>query len=144
VRECSVMQWSEDLSCVEYSGVKWIGGQSVRGLLQFCRCEPLLLEYVSWSTRIVLEPRVRGTSAVESRYPTTTGEDTGHWEDLMHAVVNCWVCELVIVPELLVVTVCKSSVNPINNHFYSHSYTWLCIQCIYIYIYTLYILHYHI
>jgi hypothetical protein len=25
-----------------------------------------------------------------------TGEDTADWEDLVRAVVNCWVCELVI------------------------------------------------
>jgi hypothetical protein len=29
-------------------------------------------------------------------YQGTTGEDTADWEDLVHAVVNCRVCELAI------------------------------------------------
>jgi hypothetical protein len=33
-----------EYSAVEYSGVKLVGQQSVRGLLQFSRCELLLLE----------------------------------------------------------------------------------------------------
>jgi hypothetical protein len=42
----------------------------------------------------VQDPRVRGTSAVGSRCPTTTGEDTANRKDLLCAVVNCKVCEL--------------------------------------------------
>jgi hypothetical protein len=65
------------------------GEQSVRGLLQDSRCEPLLSEAGTWGTGIVREPRVRGTSAVGSRYQATTCEDTADWEDLVRAVVNC-------------------------------------------------------
>jgi hypothetical protein len=36
-------------------------------------------------------------------------------EDLVRAVVNCRVCELAIALKLLVVTICKCSVNPITN-----------------------------
>jgi hypothetical protein len=42
--------------------------QSVRGLLQFGRRELFLLDAGICDTGIVLEPRVRGTSAVGSRY----------------------------------------------------------------------------
>jgi hypothetical protein len=71
----------------DQGGVKWVGWWAVRGLLQFSYCEPLLLEAGSWGTGIVWEPRVRGTSTVESHYWAMTGEDTA---------VNCRVCELVI------------------------------------------------
>jgi hypothetical protein len=74
--------------------VKWVGLWAVRGLLQFSQCELLLFEAGSWGMGIVLEPRVRGTSAVGSHYRATTGEDTADWEDLIRAVVNHWVCEL--------------------------------------------------
>jgi hypothetical protein len=37
-----------------------------------------------------------GIYSVGSRYQATTGEDTADWEDLVHAVVNYKVCELVI------------------------------------------------
>jgi hypothetical protein len=49
------------------------------------------------------------------RHQATTGEDTADREDLVSAVVNCRVCELVIVLELLVVTICECSINPIIN-----------------------------
>jgi hypothetical protein len=45
---------------------------------------------------IVWEPRVRGMSVVGSHYQAT-GEDTAGLEDSMHAVMDCSVCELVIV-----------------------------------------------
>jgi hypothetical protein len=51
----------------------------------------------SWGTGIVREPRVREMSAIGSYYQTRTGEDTTDWEDFMCAVVNCRVCELVVV-----------------------------------------------
>jgi hypothetical protein len=62
------------MSTVECSEL--VGEQSVRGLLQFSPYELLLLEAGSLDTGIVREPRVRGTSAVGSRYRTTTGEET--------------------------------------------------------------------
>jgi hypothetical protein len=62
--------------------------------LQFSRCELSLLEAGSWGTGIFREPRGRGTSAIESRYRATTGEDTADWKYLMRAVVNCRACEL--------------------------------------------------
>jgi hypothetical protein len=52
------------------------------------------------------EPGSRGTSTCES---------TEHWEDLVRAVVNRRVCELTIALELLVVTSCKWSINPITK-----------------------------
>jgi hypothetical protein len=32
--------------------------------------------------------------AVGIRHQATNGEDIADWEDLVRAVVNCWVCEL--------------------------------------------------
>jgi hypothetical protein len=64
VSECSWVKWSELVS------------ELVRELRQFSRYELLLLEAGSWSTERVRETRVRGTSAVGSRYQATTGEDT--------------------------------------------------------------------
>jgi hypothetical protein len=61
---------------VEWSGVKRVGWLAVRGLLRFSPCEPVLLEAGSCGTRIVREPRLRGTSAIESRYQATAGENT--------------------------------------------------------------------
>jgi hypothetical protein len=129
----SALRLYDSTDRVEYSGVKWAGWWAVRGLLRYSRCELLLLETSSWGTEIIQEPRVRRTSAVESRYQTTTGEDTADWEDLVRAVVNCRVCESAIALQLLVVTIYKWSTNPITNPnpVYSHSYTWQ-----YIYMYT--------
>jgi ribosomal protein L37AE/L43A len=69
--------------------------------------------------------RVRGTSAVGSRYQATTGEHTASCEELVRAVANCRVCELAIALQLLVVMVWKCSVNPITNPnpVYSHTHT---------------------
>jgi hypothetical protein len=60
------------------------------------------------------------------RRVVSTGEDTADWEKLVHAVVNCRVCELVRVQQLLAVMICKCSINPTTNPnpIYSHSYTW--------------------
>jgi hypothetical protein len=68
---------------------------------------------------------VKRSTAVGSRYQTTIGEDTANWEHLVRAVVKCWVCELTIALWSLVVTICKCSINPINNPnpVYSQSYT---------------------
>jgi hypothetical protein len=87
------------VSAVQLSRVEWsllFGGQSFRRLLQFGRCELLLLGANSWGTGIVREPTVRRTSAVVTRYQVTTAEDTEDWKELVRAVVNCWVCELAI------------------------------------------------
>jgi hypothetical protein len=84
-----------ECSAVEYN--KSVSEQSVRGLLQFGRCELLLSEAISRHTGIVGEFRERGTSAVESRYQATTGGNITECEDLVCAVVNCRVCELAIV-----------------------------------------------
>jgi hypothetical protein len=84
--------------------------------------ELLLLGAGSWGTGIVWEPRGRGTSPVGSHYQTMTGEDTADWEDLVHAVVNCRVCESMIALELLVVMICKWSINSVyqsKSHLYS-------------------------
>jgi hypothetical protein len=108
------VQFSE-CSAGEYSRVNWVGWWAVRGLLHFSHCELLLFEAGSWGMGIVLEPRGRGKSRVGSRYRATTGEDTAVWEDLIHAVVNHWVCELARALQLLVVMFRKSSVNPITN-----------------------------
>jgi hypothetical protein len=86
------------VSAVQLSTVEWsetVGEQWVE-LSQFGPCEPLLLEAGSWGTGRIREPRVRRTSAAGSRYQTTTGEDTADWKDLVRAVVNCRVCELVL------------------------------------------------
>jgi hypothetical protein len=85
-----------ECSAVEYSGMKWVGWWAVRVLLQFSRCELLLLEVGSWGTGTVREHWGKGTPAVGSCYQATTGEDTADWEDLVRAVVNCRECELTI------------------------------------------------
>jgi hypothetical protein len=75
--------------------------------------------------RIIREPRVRGTSAVGRRYQATTGEDTIHTgKDLVCDVVNFRMCKLAIALQLLVVKICKLSINSIinPNPIYSHPY----------------------
>jgi hypothetical protein len=103
----------------------WVS-EWVRGQPRSNSCELLLFESDSWRTGIVPEPRVRVTSAVGSRYKTTTGEDAADWEDLVRVVVKCRVCELAIALQLLVLTICEFSTDPITNPnpVYSHSYTW--------------------
>jgi hypothetical protein len=106
------------VSIVQLSTVKrseLVGEQSVRGLLQFSCCEPLLLDGGSWGTGIFREPRVRGTSTTESHYQATTGEDTADWKDSVHVVVNYSVCELATALQLLVVTISKCSINPVTS-----------------------------
>jgi hypothetical protein len=74
---------------VQYSAGKWRlvwrFGELV-GEMQFSHCELLVLEAGSWGKGIVREPR-SGTSAVGSRYQSTTGEDTADWEDFLRVVV---------------------------------------------------------
>jgi hypothetical protein len=64
--------WLTDrLQCnaIQYSGASWLWvSEWGRGLLRFSPCDPLLLEFDSWGTGIIREPRVRGRSAVGSRY----------------------------------------------------------------------------
>jgi hypothetical protein len=81
---------------VQLVQLSWLVSEWVRGPLQFSPCEPLLLEAGSWGTGIIRESRVSGTSAVGSRYQTTTGEKTADWNDIVRAIVNCRVCELAI------------------------------------------------
>jgi hypothetical protein len=45
-------------------------------------------------------------------YQATTGKDP---EGLVHAVMNCRVCELAIVLQLIVVMVCKHPINLITH-----------------------------
>jgi hypothetical protein len=81
-------------SSVQWREVSWLeSSQLVRGLVQFSRCELLLLDTGSWGMGIVREPSVRGKSAVET---TTKNDWWKHrdWEDLVRAAVNSRVCEL--------------------------------------------------
>jgi hypothetical protein len=76
---------------VQLSSVKWnelVNSQLLGGRLRFSRCELLPLEADSWGTAIFRGPTVRGKSYVQSRYQTTTCEDTADWKDLVRAVVN--------------------------------------------------------
>jgi hypothetical protein len=50
-----------------YSRVKLVGWV-IRELLQVSCCESMLLDAGSWGTSTVREPRIRGSSAVGSRY----------------------------------------------------------------------------
>jgi hypothetical protein len=52
---------------------------------------------------------------VRIRYEATTGEDTADWEKLSCAVVICKLYISVRLLELLVVTSCKISINPVTN-----------------------------
>jgi hypothetical protein len=85
------------MSAVQLSTVEWselVGSQLIIGLLQFSRCELLWLEADGWGTGIVREPRVRGTSAVGSRYQATAREDTADWKNLVCAVINSvWISD---------------------------------------------------
>jgi hypothetical protein len=76
------------VQCSWVERVGWWVSELVRGLLLFSPCELMLLEAGSWCTGIVREPRIRGMSAVGSRYQKMTGEDTGDWEDFVRAVMN--------------------------------------------------------
>jgi hypothetical protein len=121
------------VSPAELSKVEWFSwwvSELVRGWLWFSPCGLLLLEAGSWSTETFQEPRVRGTSTAGSSYQLKTGKDTANWKDLVRAVVNCRVGELAIVLWLLVVTICKWSINTITSPdpIYSHMYTWHYIK----------------
>jgi hypothetical protein len=73
----------------EWSEVSWLMSEWVSELEDCCG------EVCSCGTGTVREPRGRGMSTIGSHYQTT-GEDTVDWEDLVHAVVNCKVCEFAI------------------------------------------------
>jgi hypothetical protein len=115
--QLSEVKWSSSLasycSAVQYSGVKWIGEQS--RLLQFSECELLLLETGSWGTGIIWEPRVRGSVR---HWMSLPGNDTAGWEDIVRAVVNCWVCKSAITLLFLVVAICA-----FNNCNYQATHT---------------------
>jgi hypothetical protein len=73
----------------------------------------LAWDLVSWSSKLVVgqSPAGRNVSTdaentYGNRLQETTDEDTAGREDLLHAVVNCRVCELAIELWLLVVTIC--------------------------------------
>jgi hypothetical protein len=72
---------------------------------------------------IVREPRVGGTSNFVSRHQATTGEDIADREGFLHDIVNCRLCVLAIALQLLVITFCKDSINPVTNQNpdYNHS-----------------------
>jgi hypothetical protein len=86
------------MQCSQLSRVEWseLVSELSTGLLRCNPCVPLLLGASSWGTGIVREPGVRGTSAVGSRYKTTTGEDIADWEDFVRAPVKCKECVLAI------------------------------------------------
>jgi hypothetical protein len=114
------------VSWIQLSGESWLVSEWVTELLRSRPCELLLWEAGSWGTGTVQEHRARGKSAVGNRFQATTGENTADWEDLVRTVVNCWVCKLATAVKLLIVAICKLSLNPITNPnpVYSHSYTW--------------------
>jgi hypothetical protein len=65
-------------------------------LCQRCYKQEKLKSLVSCETVIGqyrCEKRSWGSKTLEA---ITTSEDTAGWEDLVHAVVNCWACELAI------------------------------------------------
>jgi hypothetical protein len=92
---CFLCGLCQDVICraVGVSVVEWseLVGELVRGLLRFSPCELLLLEAGSWG-RGQFGNTGRGTSAVGSRYQTTTGEDTADWEDLVRVTIPNPVC----------------------------------------------------
>jgi hypothetical protein len=119
------------MSATEMSWVKW--SELVGKLVSYsencsCHCELLLLRAGRWGTGILRESRVRGTSAVGSRYRATAGEDRRMKRLFARALLNCRVCESVIVLQLLVVTSCvyKCSINPITNQYPVYSHTLTC------------------
>jgi hypothetical protein len=95
---------------------------AVTGLLQFGRCELLLLEAGSWGTGIILEPRVNRTSAVGSRYQATTGEESG----LRRLSACCIELHSMWISDSALVTIHERSINAVTNPnpVYGHSYTW--------------------
>jgi hypothetical protein len=50
------------------------------------------------------------------------GEDTADWEELLCAVVNCKLWELVTALELILITIFKVSINPTTNPSYAYSH----------------------
>jgi hypothetical protein len=75
---------------VQFSAMEWsafVGEQSVRGLLLFSRCEPVLLETGSFGTGIFRQPRRRGTSDFGNSYQATIA-NTWLWT-LVCVTVNC-------------------------------------------------------
>jgi hypothetical protein len=55
-----------ECSAFEYSRVKWVGWCALRELLQFIRCEPLLLDAGSWGKWIFREPRLSERPPLEA------------------------------------------------------------------------------
>jgi hypothetical protein len=69
------------------------------------------------------EHRSWGSYGIERRYQAITGKDTTDWEDFVCAVVNCRLLELAIALQLLVITTCKCSINPVANPNSVYSYS---------------------
>jgi hypothetical protein len=63
------------------------------------------------------------------------------WDGLARAVVICKMWKLAIVLQLLIVTICKLSINPISNPnpIYGHSYIGICVWYVHIYLCTTYL-----
>jgi hypothetical protein len=67
------------------------------------RFVPMCYKQGNWSNELVVGQSSVGknlSTEVEDivgiSHQATTGEDTGNWEDLVRALVNCKVCELSI------------------------------------------------
>jgi hypothetical protein len=101
-RNTSCLQWchtvvKEMLQTVFYVGptlwlcdltgwLQWselVGEQSVRGLLQFSRCELLLLEAGSWSTEIAQKLRVKGRYNIKKHSHATARWDCNRLRTLI-------------------------------------------------------------
>jgi hypothetical protein len=89
MRSVSGLEWS------------WVESSAVGRQLQPAR---------TWNS----EHGIWGIYGVGSRHQTT-GEHTADCEGLVRAVVNCRVRKLATALQLLVVTICKCSINPITN-----------------------------
>jgi hypothetical protein len=119
--------WCEMAASLGVSEVKWneLADECGRGLLRFRRCEKPVAE-AGDSSRTQRMGKVHCTEPLPDN---DWWEDTANWEDFVHAVVKCRVCELAITLWLLVVMFCKCSINPITNPnpVYSqsrHSVVW--------------------
>jgi hypothetical protein len=69
-----------------------------------------------------------GISIVISRYLATTSECITDWDDLMTAIVICWVCSSVIVLKLLVVISYRCSISSVikpNTDIHTYVYIYI-------------------
>jgi hypothetical protein len=105
------------------SGVSELVGEWVRELLRFSRCELLLWEAGSWVQGQSGNPEERECPPLEAATKQRLVKTVTDWEELVCPIVICEVCRTVRAKSLLVVTICKSSINPITNPnpVYSHT-----------------------